>query len=80
MSNNPWSVEFRDGETGGPTVWRTIPSLPFDQGWVPEYRETRLAVGECQEGWMGVRHDNPDLQWTGLRYAPADFGDVITWR
>ncbi|NNG19287.1 hypothetical protein HJ590_06765 [Naumannella sp. ID2617S] len=79
VSNNPWSVTFRDGEGGGQPRGASISSLPFDRGWVPEYTETRLALGQCHEGWMGVRHGNPDLMWLALTYAPADFGDRITW-
>lgn len=79
VSNNPWSVRLRDAEGGG--RWKSVPigSLPHDAGWVPEFRETRLGLGECQEGWLPVKHDNPDLQWSGLSYAPVDFGDRITW-
>ena len=79
VSNNPWSVRVRDGEGGGQAKTVPISSLPRDAGWVPEFRETRLALGECQEGWLPVKHENPDLQWNGLTYAPADFGDRITW-
>lgn len=80
VSNNPWSVRVNDGEgPGTPPRWTAISTFPQDVGWAPEYAETRLELGGCQEGWMAVRHGNPDLQWTGLRYSPADFGDVITW-
>lgn len=80
VSNEPWSVEFRDGETDGPTQWQAIRELPHDSGWAPQYATKRLALGECNEGWMAVRHGNPHLQWTGLRYAPANSGDTVVWR
>ncbi len=81
VSTDPWSFLVRDGE-GPQTSYKAVPvsTFPRDWAWSPSYRETRLAPGSCNVGWIGIRHENPDLQWGGIVYAPADFGDRITWR
>ena len=79
VSTDPWSFLVRDGESGG--RYRQVPvgELPRDWAWSPSYRETLLRAGECSTGWIGVRHGSPDLQWGGIVYQPADFGDRVTW-
>lgn len=80
VSADPWSVQVLDAEgpDGRPT-WLAINEFPRDNGWSPPYPTTQLRLGSCQTGWLGVRHGNPDLQFLAVRYAPADFGDVVTW-
>lgn len=80
VSADPWSVQALDAEgpDGRPT-WVAIDEFPRDDGWSPPYATAQLKLGSCQTGWLGVRHGNPDLQFLAVRYAPADFGDVVTW-
>ncbi|WP_420176598.1 hypothetical protein [Luteococcus sp. OSA5] len=79
VSADPWSVLVRDGEGSKETSWYPLDDFPADKGWTPPYQERQLAVGDCTEGWLAIRHDNPDLQFSGLRYQPADFDEVATW-
>jgi hypothetical protein len=80
VSADPWSVQVLDAEgPGGRPTWLGINEFPRDNQWSPPYPTTNLKLGACQVGWLGVRHGNPDLQFLALRYAPADFGDVVTW-
>lgn len=80
VSTNPWSVQVRDGEgQSGKAEWLPIDRFPRDKGWEPPYETRDLKLGSCQLGWIAVRHGNPDLQWLAIRYAPADFGDEVTW-
>lgn len=79
ISTDPWSVQVLDGEGGTKAVWSRISEFPADKGWQPPYPERKLALGECSEGWIAVRHENPDLQFQALRYQPAGSGDVVTW-
>lgn len=80
VSTNPWSFRLRDGE-GGPASYSSVPVSEFtrDWSWTPSYRETKLKVGQCNTGWIGVKVTNPDLQWGGIVYSPSDFGDRVTW-
>ncbi len=80
VSSDPWSVLVYDAEGGGgrPT-WVGINEFERDNEWSPPYPTNQLRLGACQTGWLGVRHGNPDFQFQALRYAPADFGDVVTW-
>ncbi|MFC6359428.1 hypothetical protein [Luteococcus peritonei] len=65
---------------GGPQArWVRIDEFPADKGWQPPYPTRLLKLGQCSEGWIAIKHDNPDLQFTALRYHPADFGDMVTW-
>lgn len=79
VSTNPWSVLVRDGEGGQEGMWVRIDDFPADKGWAPPYPSRRISVGQCAEGWLAIRDENPDLQWLAVRYAPADFGDQVTW-
>lgn len=80
VSTNPWSVLVRDGEAhGSGSRWVRIDEFPQDGGWDPPYPDRLMSLGQCAEGWLAIRHDNPDLQYLALRYAPADFGDRVTW-
>lgn len=79
VSTNPWSVLVRDGEGGQEGRWVRIDDFPADKGWAPSYPVRRISVGQCAEGWIAIRDENPDLQWLAIRYAPADFGDQVTW-
>lgn len=80
VSSDPWSVLVLDAEgPDGRPVWVAINEFPRDNEWSPPYPTTQLKLGRCQTGWLGVRHGNPDLQFLAVRYAPADFGDVVTW-
>lgn len=81
VSRDPWAFGLLDGEAGE-TKYRYIPVGKFDQGesWKPLYEARKLKVGECNSGWLSIHHGNPDLWVHYLRYAPADFGDRITWR
>lgn len=80
VSTNPWSVLVRDGEAhGSGSRWVRIEEFPQDGGWDPPYTDRLISLGQCAEGWLAIRHDNPDLQYLALRYAPADFGDRVTW-
>ncbi|MEL4504630.1 hypothetical protein AAEX63_07315 [Luteococcus sp. H138] len=79
VSTDPWSVQVIDGEGGTKPVWTKISEFPADKGWQPPYPERRVKLGECAEGWIAVRHDNPDLQFQAVRYQPSDTGDVVTW-
>jgi len=80
VSSDPWSAQVRDGESAQGARWVRLDDMPRDRGWVPEFREARLATGQCQTGWISVRHGNPDLQFGDVRYESADFGDTVTWR
>ncbi|WP_460742068.1 hypothetical protein [Mariniluteicoccus endophyticus] len=79
VSTNPWSARIADGETGSAPRWIRIDEMPRDNAWSPNYATRTIRLGECNMGWIGVTHGNPDLLWSGLRYAPADFGDVVIW-
>lgn len=79
VSTNPWSARIADGETGSAPRWMRIDEMPRDNAWSPGYATRTIRLGECNMGWIGVTHGNPDLLWSGLRYAPADFGDVVVW-
>lgn len=79
VSTNPWSVLVRDGEGGQEGRWTAIDEFPTDKGWEPPYPTRLIKVGQCAEGWLAIKDDNPDLQYTAIRYAPADFGDQVTW-
>ena len=79
VSTDPWSLRVRDGESSNPWKWYPVSEFPKDSGWSPEFKEQKLKVGECATGWIPIKHENPDLQWGGVKYAPADFGDVVIW-
>ncbi|MEL4356666.1 MULTISPECIES: hypothetical protein [unclassified Luteococcus] len=79
VSTDPWSVQVIDGEGGTHSVWAKISEFPADKGWEPPYPQGTIKLGSCAEGWIAVRHENPDLQFQALRYQPSDFGDVVTW-
>ena len=80
-SIDPWRVGLYDGETQVPADVQYVRVREFDytDAFGPAYTEKQLMVGDCNEGWIGLEHGNPDLAWLSIRYAPADFGDEITW-
>lgn len=79
ISTNPWSARVVDGEVGGPAEEIALDRFPRDNAWSPPYRTRQIRLGECEFGWIGIRHDNPDLQWPAVIYQPRDFGDRIVW-
>lgn len=81
VSTDPWRFGVYDGETGVPedTQYYGVSEFEPTTAFTPAYEEKMLSVGECNRGWIGVEHGNPDLAWVSARYQPADFGDVITW-
>ncbi|GAA1391389.1 hypothetical protein GCM10009599_10030 [Luteococcus peritonei] len=79
VSTNPWSALVSAPEGGPQARWVRIDEFPADKGWQPPYPTRLLKLGQCSEGWIAIKHDNPDLQFTALRYHPADFGDMVTW-
>lgn len=80
VSRDPWSVSVRDGEGAEPAQWQPLGDFEHDTTWTPDYTEKQLRVGECNEGWLGIKHGSPDLVFDGIRYAPADFEGAATWR
>lgn len=79
VSTDPWQILQRDGEAHGEWAARPISSLPAGPEQAPVYGETRLAVGQCAEGWMVVKNTNPDTQTGDLRYVLAD-GTQVSWK
>ncbi|HSO70876.1 MAG TPA: hypothetical protein VLQ67_14730, partial [Arachnia sp.] len=81
VSRDPWSLGITDPEGAQSIEYMYVKAreFPTSARWTPVYRETRLSVGECNTGWLGIQHDNPDLWISYLRYSPADFGDQVTW-
>ncbi|MGJ3509041.1 hypothetical protein [Enemella sp. A6] len=80
VSPDPWSAEVRDGE--GPEETKWIPVGDWDQvsERQPTFSEKQLKVGECSRGWLSAKHENPDLLFSGLKYAPEDFKDEAIWK
>ena len=80
-STDPWSFGVYDGETQTVADVKYVPVKSFESSseWAPAYEAKQLKVGECNEGWIAVHDGNPDLARAFVRYAPADFGDEITW-
>ena len=79
-SRDPWSFGLLDAESGKDD-YSFYRAREFDVSthWTPVYAERLVSVGECNSGWLGIEHGNPDL-WIGyVRYAPSDFGDQVTW-
>lgn len=79
VSTDPWSVLARDGEGTEDYEWYPIGDFEQNSEKSPAFTETQLAVGDCTRGWLTADHGNPDLQFAGLRYAPADFDEEVTW-
>lgn len=79
VSDAVWSAIVQDLE-GGDNPVQSIPISKFerDHTYTPDYLNTTLAVGECNLGWIGIVHGNPDLGWLGITYAPST-GETITW-
>ncbi len=80
VSDNAWSFIVQDQEGG----WNPIESIPVgaferDHTYRPDYVNTTLALGECNLGWIGIVHGNPDLGWLGVEYEPST-GEGITWK
>lgn len=78
VSTGPWKAVVIDGEGGTKSSAVSVDSIGIDPTWSPLYVSTTLALGECQTGWIAIRHRNPDLQWLGIQYRPAD-GDQADW-
>lgn len=80
VSDSPWSAIVSDLEGVDENPWMTIPIQDFarDHAYRPDYLDTTLALGECNLGWIGIVHGNPDLGWHGISYAPST-GERITW-
>ncbi|MGO1385634.1 MAG: hypothetical protein ACTHWA_13410 [Arachnia sp.] len=79
VSDAVWSLIVQDQE-GGWNPIETIPVREFqrDHTYRPDYVDTTLALGECNLGWIGFVHGNPDLGWLGITYEPST-GESITW-
>lgn len=78
-STAPWTFGWIHADE----VWLLDdpPQSTLSDRWAPVYRERRLQVGECNEGWIAVEyHVTAYLALTGVRYAPADFDLSVTWR
>lgn len=80
VSRDPWSFGLLDAESmESEYTFVKAREIPISTHWTPVYNETRLSPGQCNEGWLAVHHGNPDLWISYIRYAPADFGDRVTW-
>ncbi|WP_461104495.1 hypothetical protein [Tessaracoccus terricola] len=73
VSTNPWSVGLGGSGASALQFWRVDDLSTIT--WPQSYGETKLRVGECNEGWVAVKTD----PISAVRYAPRDFGDVIIW-
>lgn len=79
VSDKPWSAIVQNLEEGGnPVVAVPIREFERDHAYRPDYLDTTLALGECNLGWIGIVHGNPDLGWIGISYEPST-GERITW-
>lgn len=80
VSDEVWSVLVEDMESNVSRVV-TVPVGEFerDHAYRPDYLDTTLAVGECNLGWIGIVHGNPDLAFQGITYEPST-GESITWK
>ena len=81
VSLDPWSFGVLDLEAGASDPeYFAAKAVPSSTDWLPLYSETRLALGQCNTGYISAAHGNPDLssQFT-LRYAPAGSPDRVTW-
>lgn len=78
VSDAVWWLIYQDQEGDWPV--ETLPAGEFkrDHTYRPDYVDTTLALGECNLGWIGIVHGNPDLGWLGITYNPAT-GESITW-
>lgn len=81
VSDKPWSVIVQDleGAEENPVVTIPIGEFERDRAYRPDYLDTTLALGECNLGWIGIVHGNPDLGWFGINYEPST-GERITWQ
>ncbi|WP_147454045.1 hypothetical protein [Tessaracoccus antarcticus] len=79
VSDKPWSAIIQDLE-GGDNPVAAVPIREFerDHAYRPDYLNTTLSLGECNLGWIGIVHGNPDLAWFGIIYEPST-GGRITW-
>lgn len=80
VSDAAWSLIVQDQEGG----WNPVDNIPVralkrDHTYRPDYVNTTLALGECNLGWIGIVHGNPDLGWLGIEYTPST-GESITWK
>lgn len=79
VSDRPWSALVQDLEGGSnPVVAVPIREFERDHAYRPDYLDTTLSLGECNLGWIGIVHHNPDLSWPGIVYEPST-GEHITW-
>ena len=81
VSPDPWSFGVLDLEAGATDLaYFEAGEVPSSTLWTPLYKETRLALGTCNTGYISAHHGNPDLS-TGftMRYAPSGSADRITW-
>lgn len=80
VSDKPWSAIVQDLEGVEENLMVTIPIHDFerDHTYRPDYLDTTLSLGECNLGWIGIVHGNPDLGWFGIVYEPST-GETVTW-
>ncbi|MGV8847419.1 hypothetical protein [Tessaracoccus sp.] len=78
VSDKPWSAIVQDLE-GGENPVEVVPIREFDRdhAYRPDYVDTTLALGECNLGWIGIVHGNPDLGWLGITYEPSTGGRIV---
>ncbi len=80
-SLDPWSFGVLDLEAGATDLsYFEAKAVPMSSMWTPVYAEKKLALGQCNTGYIAIHHGNPDLssQFT-MRYSPAGSADRITW-
>ena len=80
-SLDPWQFGGTDLESFDPRLIYYEAREATSSGlWTPLYAEKRLALGECNTGYISDAHGSPDLSLQfKLRYAAAGSADRITW-